>query len=154
MCISLSFKHFVVLKRTWFCLVLERTRVLLHSYAQTVSFILRHTLHSKSVTFWVISCCAKKCLWPVLHISEGGGYTRPGYGVGCYMKFDPCVNIMYWVFDDRKKIIKSKICIWLWVNFFVFYTFLCDLWFGHFEWFLIVLTVYPWMWHEIWSFCE
>ena len=70
-----------------------------------------------------------------------GGYTGTGYVPGCYMKFNLCVNTMYWVFDDRKKIIKSKICIWLWLNFFVFYTFLCDVWFGHFEWFLIFPTV-------------
>ena len=78
----------------------------------------------------------------VLHTSDGsGGYTGTGYVPGCYMKFNLCVNTMYWVFDDRKKIIKSKICIWLWLNFFVFYTFLCDAWFGHFEWFLIFPTV-------------
>ena len=82
------------------------------------------------------------------HLMGVGGYTGTGYVPGCYMKFNLCVNTMYWVFDDRKKIIKSKICIWLWLNFFVFYTFLCDLWFGHFEWFLIFP---PWIWHEIWS---
>ena len=97
-----------------------------------------HICHNKLYsTYLTNSSRACYCLRPVLHISEGGVYTRPEYGVGCYMKFNPCVNSMYWVFDDRKKIIKSKICIWMWVNFFVFYTFLCDLWFGHFEWFLI-----------------
>ena len=46
----------------------------------------------KAILIWLVSSCGSNCTGTVLHTFDGGAYTGTGYGPGCDMKFDHCVN--------------------------------------------------------------